>query len=221
MRLQQLWTTPVLSGQLDLTVDEMEGLKELGLRTAQAHKADPKPHTMPVIPGHGFIYHQNLLLRDDLSEHEEYCLGRLRSEIKLAYQAYLKAAYNVQNAEDFKIKVRIIPVTMEHNERTLPHYHHTCDHVACLYVDCGNDRPDVKNSKIGDGELLLQDPRPMASFPFWEKFERYPTHPGLFLIQPSRVWHETNSYQGHGTRLMYAITLRIESHNYTDLYCEL
>lgn len=221
MRLQQLWTTPVLSGQLDLNREDMERLKVVGLRAAKAHKQNPKRHSMPDIPGEGFIFHQNILMRDDLTEDEQQILGKLKTEIKLAYLAYLKAAYNVQNAAEFKIKVRVIPVTMDHGERTLPHYHHTCDHVACLYVDCGNGRPNVTNGKIGDGELILQDPRPMAGFPFWEKFERYSTFPGLFLIQPSRVWHETNSYQGQGTRLMYAITLRIESHNYTDLYCEL
>eukprot|EP01036_Dinobryon_divergens_P016893 gene16893-22920_t len=97
--------------------------------------------------------------------------------------------------------------------RTPPHYHHTCDHVLCLYLDCGQDRPsrDTLTREMGDGELVLQDPRPMAGFPFWEKTKYIYTTPGLAVLHPSRVWHETNPFVGTGHRSLLAFRIKTQA----------
>ena len=96
--------------------------------------------------------------------------------------------------------------------------------MLCLYLDCGNDRipPEDRDWTVGDGELLLQDPRPMAGFPFWEKVRYIETFPGLVVLHPSRVWHETNPFNApSGQRTLLVVTLRVASHNYTELYTRL
>jgi hypothetical protein len=45
--------------------------------------------------------------------------------------------------------------------------------------------------------------------------------PGLAVLHPSRVWHETNPFVGTGHRSLLAVTLRVASHNYGDLYVNL
>jgi hypothetical protein len=61
----------------------------------------------------------------------------------------------------------------------------------------------------------------MAGFPFWEKLRHIETYPGLVVIHPSRVWHESNPFNAQGTRTLLVVTLRVASHNYCELYCNL
>ncbi len=61
----------------------------------------------------------------------------------------------------------------------------------------------------------------MAGFPFWEKVHYIETFPGLVVLHPSRGWHETNPFNAQGDRVLLVVTLRVMSHNYSDLYCNL
>ena len=140
------------------------------------------------------------------------------------YRTYLQEAHGVRNASELDVLARCIPVCYQKGMRAQPHYHHTGDHVLCLYLDCGRERspPEDRDWTVGDGELLLQDPRPMAGFPFWEKVRYIETNPGLVVLHPSRIWHETNPFNApSGERVLLVVTFRVASHNYTELYTQL
>jgi hypothetical protein len=144
-----------------------------------------------------------------------------RRWVDKTYRDYLTETTGMKNASDLKIVARAIPGHFKQREkRTPPHYHHTCDHVMITYLDCGENRTpyELRDWTIGDGELILQDPRPMGGFPFWDKVKYIDTNPGLVVIHPSRLWHETNGFHSDGDRVLIAVTMRVESHNYFDIY---
>jgi hypothetical protein len=215
--LEYLWATPVLSTMLEgFTAEEMSQLADLAKRYA---REDAPEHSLPVVPGKSFKLQRNLFTRQANTEAENDILARLKAVVMAQYRDYLFNAYEVMNADQIKVAIRAIPVLQTPGQRTMPHYHHTCDHVACFYLSTGEGQgsPDAQT---GNGELILQDPRPMRSFPFWEKTRWVHTAPGLFVLHPAGVWHETNVFSGQGERVLIAITLRVESHNYTDLYVQ-
>ena len=214
--IEYLWPTPVLRTRLSVSKDDMEFLREFSLRYASE---TPDAHTLPVIEGQTLKYQRNFFTRSSNTPNEIAVLERFKSAVMKEYLAYIQEVYKVENATDLKVMIRAIPVIQTPGQRTMPHYHHTCDHVCCFYLDTG-DAPESTDPRIGNGELITCDPRPMRTFPFWEKTHWISTYPGLFVLHPAGIWHETNTFSGSGTRVLIATTLRIESHNYTDLYCE-
>ena len=221
--LEHLWSTPLFSENAPFTQEEIAVLAEYARTESNLFKADPIPH--PIVDTTLISRYQfNLLREPHASRAPEQVWSKLKTYIDTVYRQYLKDAYNVQNADEIKYVTRILPVHYDQlNRRTMPHYHHTCDHVMCLYLETGVGRipAQERDPRFGDGELVLCDPRPMASFPFWEKIKIIDPHPGLCVLHPSRVWHETNPFTSQGDRTLLAVTLRVVSHNYTDLYEEL
>ena len=219
--IDYLWPTPVLKDTAPWTHDEMEALRRFTVERFHNHKANPPEHGLPEV---------DVRLRVQLNlfhaEHESHAppvWHRFRRWVEETYRDYLLGAHGVRNARDLRIEARCIPVHYQPGMRAQPHYHHTCDHVLCLYLDCGQGRspPSARDWTVGDGELILQDPRPMAGFPFWEKVHYVETEPGLVVLHPSRLWHETNPFNAKGERTLLVVTLRVASHNYVDLYTEL
>lgn len=219
--IDYLWPTPVLKDTAPWTPDEMEALRRFTVERFHNHKANPPEHGLPDV---------DVRLRVQLNlfhaEHESHAppvWHRFRHWVEDTYRDYLLGAHGVRNAKDLRIEARCIPVHYQPGMRAQPHYHHTCDHVLCLYLDCGQGRspPSARDWTVGDGELILQDPRPMAGFPFWEKVHYVETEPGLVVLHPSRLWHETNPFNAKGERTLLVVTLRVASHNYVDLYTEL
>jgi hypothetical protein len=221
LEIKQLWPTSVLQGQLGLPDEVNAALLKMAVRTFEQHQNEPAHNTAPIVGDQKFRAQHNLFGRE-LPSDEASALNLFRQAVDSAYRQYLKATCGVENVDEIRIVSRCIPGVLRPGERTMPHYHHTCDHVACYYLDCGTDRPQSGGYvKQGDGELLLQDPRHMGSFPFWEKLHWVKTDPGLFILHPAQVWHETNAFMASGQRVMLAVTLRVASHNYTDLYVDL
>lgn len=219
--IEMLWPTPVLRDQSPWNAGELAALQKFAAERFAHHKAHPQVHGLPEV---------DVRLRMQLNlfhpEHEALApevWHRFRDWVDALYRGYLREAHGVRNAGDLLVQARCIPVLYEPGMRAQPHYHHTCDHVLCLYLDCGQGRspPSERDWTVGDGELILQDPRPMAGFPFWEKVRYIETTPGLVVLHPSRLWHETNPFNAQGRRALLVVTLRVASHNYCELYTEL
>lgn len=217
--IDYLWPTPVLKEVSPWGVSDLEALRLFTVERFLHHKAHPPVHGLPAVDA-------KLRMQLNLfhAEHETHAPGvwfEFRRWVDRVYRDYLRQAHGVRNASDLKVEARCIPVHYQAGMRSQPHYHHTCDHVLCLYLDCGQARspPSERDWTVGDGELILQDPRPMAGFPFWEKVRYIETTPGLVVLHPSRVWHETNPFNAQGERTLLVVTLRVVSHNYCDLYC--
>lgn len=219
--IDYLWPTPVLYDSAPWSEAEIEELRQFTVDRFHAHKTCPPVHGLPDV---------DVKLRVQLNlfhEHHELHAPdvwiRFKQWVDGVYRKYLLEAHGVRNVHDLQVQARCIPVRYLPGMRAQPHYHHTCDHVLCLYLDCGRGRspPDQRDWTVGDGELILQDPRPMAGFPFWEKLRYIETFPGLVVLHPSRVWHETNPFNAQGERTLLVVTLRVMSHNYCDLYTDL
>jgi len=220
--IEHLWSTPVLHEASPFTADQLNELKTFTKERFKNHKANPPEHAMPDVP-----VKLRTQLNLFLSEHERQAPPvwiEFKGWVDRTYRAYLQEAHGVRNASELDVLARCIPVCYQKGMRAQPHYHHTGDHVLCLYLDCGRERspPEDRDWTVGDGELLLQDPRPMAGFPFWEKVRYIETTPGLVVLHPSRIWHETNPFNSpSGERVLLVVTFRVASHNYTELYTRL
>lgn len=217
--IEYWWPTPVYFGHLPFGADGIESLRRFAVARYDATQVDPPPYEVPQV-GCNIQPHTNLFS----TENEQFAPPEwfaLKNWIDSTYREYIAHTTGMKNVADLRFVARALPaVFRERGRRTMPHYHHTADHVMVVYLDCGKNRVDHarRNWRVGDGELVLQDPRPMASFPFWEKVKSIETYPGKVVMHPSRVWHESNGFHADGERTLLAITLRIESHNYTDLY---
>jgi hypothetical protein len=220
--IEYLWPTPVLTLDAPFDADQLSELLVYSTGKAAYKRANPPVNKLPDITSIKLRGHYNLFdAEQEVGAPEVWHV--FRRWVDTTYRAFLLDAHGVNNADDLDIVARCIVGHYTPGMRTPPHYHHTCDHVLCLYLDCGQDRPsrDTLTREKGDGELVLQDPRPMAGFPFWEKTKYIYTTPGLAVLHPSRVWHETNPFVGTGHRSLLAVTLRVASHNYGDLYVNL
>lgn len=219
--IDYLWPTPVFTETAPFDAQQMADLLAYTIKKATYKRANPPVNKLPDIPMK-LRSHYNLFDADQDADAPEVW-HEFRHYVDKTYRAYLLEAHKVANADELEIVARCISGNYTSGMRTPPHYHHTCDHVLCLYLDCGQDRPDRATliREGGDGELVLQDPRPMAGFPFWEKTRNIYTEPGLVVLHPSRVWHETNPFNSSGNRTLLTVTLRVASHNYTDLYVNL
>ena len=221
--IEYLWPTPIFMNKAPFTEAEIKSLAEFAKSENTLFKQNPISHDL-VDAGVPIRYQFNLLSEPYNSRAPKNEWNKLQSYIDTTYREYLTEAYGVKNASEIKYVARILPVHYNTpNQRTMPHYHHTCDHVMCIYLEVGKNRTPYaeRDIRVGDGELILCDPRPMASFPFWEKTRQFETQPGLCIMHPSRLWHETNPFTSDGDRVLLAITLRVVSHNYNDLYKEM
>ncbi len=218
--IEYLWPTPVMREVAPFAEDEIQALSKFAKHARDLFNAGASTCSLPVVDMR--LTHQyNLLMEPYLELAPQPVFDRLRNYIDEVYRRYLREALGVRNAQEIEFVVRILPVVyLERGRRTLPHYHHTCDHVLCVYLETGeNRRPFADRDRTGgDGELILCDPRPMASFPFWEKTRFIDPFPGLAILHPAPIWHETNTFTSEGSRTLLAATLRVTSHNYTDLY---
>lgn len=220
--IDYLWATPVLTETAPFDAQQMADLLAYTLQKASYKRANPPVNKLPDIAAMKLRSHYNLFdAAHDADAPEVW--HEFRRYVDKTYRGYLCEAHKVANTDELHIVARCISGHYPTGMRTPPHYHHTCDHVLCLYLDCGQDRPDSATliREIGDGELVLQDPRPMAGFPFWEKTRYIHTEPGLVVLHPSRLWHETNPFNSSGHRTLLTVTLRVASHNYGDLYVNL
>jgi len=220
--IEHLWSTPVLHEASPFAADQINELKTFTTERFKTHKAHPTRHAMPDVPVK-LRTQLNLFLPDHEMQAPPVWF-EFKKWVDMTYRAYLQEAHGVRNASELDVLARCIPVCYQKGMRAQPHYHHTGDHVLCLYLDCGRERspPENRDWTVGDGELLLQDPRPMAGFPFWEKVRYIETNPGLVVLHPSRIWHETNPFNSpSGERVLLVVTFRVASHNYTELYTRL
>jgi len=218
--IEYLWPTPVLREVAPFADDEIQALSEFAKRARTLFHEGGSTCSLPDV--NMALSHQfNLLMEPYRALAPQPAFDRLQDYIDEIYRRYLREALGVRNAQEIEFVARILPVVhLERGRRTLPHYHHTCDHVLCVYLETGSNRKPFseRERSVGDGELILCDPRPMASFPFWEKTRFIDPFPGLAILHPAPIWHETNAFTSEGSRTLLAITLRVTSHNYTDLY---
>jgi hypothetical protein len=219
--IEMFWPTPVLRDESPWTAAELAALRDFAAERFAYNKAHPQEHGLPEVDTR--LRFQHNLFHPRHEERAPEVWGQFKFWVDDLYRSYLREAYGVRNAKDLHIQARCTPAFNEPGMRAQPHYHHTCDHVLCLYLDCGYGRspPSQRDWAVGDGELILQDPRPMAGFPFWEKVRYIETRPGLVVLHPSRVWHETNPFNAQGNRVLLVVTLRVASHNYCELYTDL
>lgn len=218
--IEHLWSTPVLRENAPFSTEQIAELAKYAKSESNLFKESPIPHSIADVNVSN-RYQFNLLKAPHASRAPEPVWSLLKKYVDKTYRDFIRDVHGVGNADEIRYVARFLPVHYETiNRRTMPHYHHTCDHVMCIYLETGNKRVPAseRDPKYGDGELILCDPRPMGSFPFWEKTKIIDPYPGLCVMHPSRVWHETNPFTSQGDRTLLAITLRIESHNYTDLY---
>jgi hypothetical protein len=218
--IEYLWPTPVLREEAPFADEEIQSLCAFAKRARALFNAGGSTCSLPDVDM--TLSHQfNLLMEPYRALAPQPVFARLQDYIDEVYRRYLREALGVRNAQEIEFVARILPVVhRERGRRTLPHYHHTCDHVLCVYLETGSNRKPFaeRERSVGDGELILCDPRPMASFPFWEKTRFIDPFPGLAILHPAPIWHETNTFTSEGSRTLLAITLRVTSHNYTDLY---
>jgi hypothetical protein len=222
LEIQQWWPTPVMTGRIPLQEAMLEDLKKLVQWRELLHRHNPKAHSLPQVPGHNFRSTYNLFAEEQPPEFAP-ALQEFRGFVRSVYPEYLKQSYGVSGIDDASIEARCFGNVQTRGQRTMPHYHHTCDHVMALYLDCGSNRGEFADQKNrqGDGELLIQDPRHFSSFPFWDKYKTIQTFNGLMVLHPASLWHESNVMTADGERVLIVVTLKMASHNYTDTYCEL
>lgn len=220
--VEMLWPTPVFYEQAPFNPEELKKLAEYARSEREIFTNNPRPCTLPDVDT-PLKYQFNLLQNESNERAPQAEWSKFKKYIDTVYRGYLENVYGVRNAKDIRYVCRVLPVHYTTGQRTQPHYHHTCDHVLCLYLEVGENRtPTNERDRLrGDGELILCDPRAMASFPFWEKTRTYDPSPGFCLMHPSQVWHETNTFNSEGDRTLFAVTFKVISHNYTDLYEEL
>ncbi len=218
--IEYLWPTPVLREVAPLAQAELIALADFAKAARSLFSAGASSCPLPAVDI--ALTHQfNAMDEPYASLAPQPLFYRLQRYIDDTYRRYLSEALGVRNAADIDFVARILPVVFqEQGRRTLPHYHHTCDHVLCVYLETGDGRQafSARDRSVGDGELILCDPRPMASFPFWEKTRFIDPFPGLVVLHPAPIWHETNPFNSAGCRTLLAVTLRVTSHNYTELY---
>ena len=200
----------------------LQNLKALVLWREKLRDHKPHPHPLPVLPQQKMRTSYNLFAEEVPQNHSQE-LNQLKQFIRETYGIYLSRAYNVSGLESARVNARCFGNVQRRGQRTYPHYHHTCDHVFVLYLDCGYNRGEAASvvNRSGDGELLLQDPRHFSSFPFWEKIRQVNTYPGLMLLHPAFLWHETNTMFADGERVVLIVTLKMMSHNYSEIYTSL
>ena len=224
--ITNLWPTPVFNDVAPFSPEEIDRLAVFAKNERILFNADPIPHPVATfLPSQKLIlnYQFSLLENDRELRAPKYEWEKFKQYVDSCYRRYLAESYGLENTADIKYVCRVIPVYQQPGERTLPHYHHTCDHVMCVYLKTGENKAPLNSREYnrGDGELILCDPRAMASFPFWEKIKKYDPYPGFCVIHPSQIWHETNTHHSDGDRILLVVTLRVESHNYKDLYQKL
>jgi mannose-6-phosphate isomerase-like protein (cupin superfamily) len=221
--IEHLWTTPVLTDLAPFNEAELARLASFAKEARALFDSGATQSTLPQVDTR-LKFQFNALLEPYASLAPKAEFDALQRYVDSTYRQYMREALGVQNSEEVEYVCRILPVNFGKKWRRVPpHYHHTCDHVMCVYLETGTNRVPRKDrdSRIGDGELILCDPRPMASFPFWEKTRIYDPYPGMVILHPSQVWHETNPFTSDGDRTLLTITLKVISHNYCDLYTKL
>lgn len=218
--IEYLWPTPVLREMGPFNDGDLAAFADFSRKARALFEAGGTQCTLPDVDM-SLAYQFNAMQEPYRSLAPQPQFAALEGYIDEVYRRYMREALGVRNASEVRYVARILPVVYgAKGRRVLPHYHHTCDHVMCLYLETGVNRKPMaqRDRRIGDGELILCDPRPMASFPFWEKTRMIDPVPGLVVLHPSQVWHETNAFTSDGDRTLFAITLKVTSHNYTDLY---
>lgn len=221
--IDYLWPTPVLTEDAPFTQDELSRLSAFAKQARAMFDAGASRCRLPQVDT-GLSFQFNALFEPYASIAPQPEFAMLERYVDATYRRYMREALGVRNAQDVEYVCRVLPVHYGKKwQRALPHYHHTCDHVMCVYLETGANRLPFqdRDRRIGDGELILCDPRAMASFPFWEKTRIYDPHPGMVILHPSQVWHETNPFTSEGDRTLLAITLKVTSHNYCELYTPL
>ena len=221
LKIYQWWPTPVHMGGSPFSEETMSALREAviwGQKTRMEVPPVFQQHPLPQVPSQTFRKSYNLFIEKLPTEFQKP-IEEVKTFVRGLYIQYLKEAYGIDGIDDLQISARCFGDVHVRGERTSPHYHHTCDHVFVLYLDCGENREN--KNKGGDGELVLQDPRLFSTFPFWDKVKTIDTRKGVCLLHPAYLWHESNAMNADGTRVVMVITLKTESHNYTDLYSKI
>lgn len=135
------------------------------------------------------------------------------------FREYLKEGVGVAQADDLKLTGRCFGNVQEPGARTYPHYHQGMDGVLIHYLEMGDggDTEAGRSVRHGSHALLLQDPRPVPSYPYWEKVLSVAPYQGLTLIHPAYLWHESNPWRGNGKRVVIVVNFKVASHNYVEL----
>lgn len=140
----------------------------------------------------------------------------------IMYRKYLKEALNIEQADTLGLHGRCFGNVQEPGARTFPHYHQAMDHVMVHYLSVGEaGQHQPKTRRHGNNALLMSDPRPAISYPYWEKVKSITPYKGLTVIHPAYVWHETNVYEGVGKRAAIVVNFQVITHNYIELQRDL
>jgi len=199
MQIRQLW--PVNIG-----VDNL--LPEL---TNQNHKA--------LISTAKNYFSQNSYLPEQLmNTREMYCMLRspcpgVQAYRKLLHQrmkAYLKAEGHPES-HTVGIDTFMFARVMKKGERSKVHCHRGCDYVAVFYADLDvTDSGDPAVMRDAGGRFMVIDPVSYRSRAFNHTQNHIISpHPGMLIIHPSHVFHESEAYQGERDRVLVVANMRL------------
>lgn len=223
MRLRNLWPTPVLDFIQPLPPDTRAALIRLLLKKDQEHhkmdETNPDFHAFMRSKGFYSTSHYNLFDETDLHpegpailEFEKYACE--------AFRAYLREAFQIPDANSVKLVGRCFGNVQTTGARTMPHYHQGIDGVLVHYLELGfgDDPEQNKSPRHGSQALLLMDPRPAPTYPYWEKVDSISPQMGLTVITPGYLWHETNPFRHQGIRACLVVNFQVLTNTYGELH---
>jgi len=223
MVIAQMWPTPVAQQQIDLPEPMRKALIEV-LKRKDAQRGDlakraPDFHVFMKDKGFYATSHYNLFDEADAHPEREAILMFERVAC-LAAREYLAHALELREARDVQLAGRCFGNVQRTGDRTLPHYHQGVDFVLVHYLTVGHGA-DVEASSTprnGPHALLLLDPRPVPTFPYWEKVHAIQPRIGLTVLTPGYLWHETNPFRFDGDRVCIVVNFNVITNTYAELH---
>lgn len=229
MTVKQMWATPIAEQQIDLP-PQMRGTLINILKRQEAEHiniARREPNFAAFMKDRGFYgtTHYNLFdfERVNLDANErEVVLSFERLACRAARQ-YLQYALDLpeQEARDTQLIGRCFGNVQQKHDRTYPHYHQGIDIVLVHYLATGRGVDETLNSgsmRNSPHMMMMLDPRPVPTFPYWQKLHSIVPRVGLTVIHPGYLWHETNPFRFDGDRLCIVVNFNVLTNTYSELH---
>lgn len=200
-KLEQIWATPV--AQFDLASNP-EAMARITLAAHRYHYGRAKRDAaFAQRTGRHIISRPDLL--EGLTPEDRAWLADQASD---AVREFLRTGLGDKLAAERTLAVRGFARAYEPGERIVPHTHFDCDVVVSIYLATGTEAAD----------LLLLDPV-VRGFPYRAPFHRIPVRPGLCIVFPAHVAHETDP--SPEVRIIAGLEFKVIGHDMSKTFTTL
>jgi len=245
LEVKHEWTTPI--GKMHIYLPELTRQVLINLLTKQnqvttEHTYDEKSTDAL----NNTVYNLFDYTKKETTTLEISALKEFEKIASKIIRIYINKAWNLNEDEVINVRA-FGNVQRPFTKRTAPHFHHGWDGVFVHYLTIGEEfnypgftqeannklHETAHKAKFGrekldtddsatmpsdhSGDLLLLDPRPAIRMPYNNKAKVIKPEPGLTLIHPAYLWHETQTHTKPGIRAAIVINFNIENRNYDIL----